>query len=119
MDLGTISIEAGSDLSAKQYIAIVETSDKAEVAGANTGIGILQNDPVAGQPATVRILGESFAQANGATDIAKWDPLASNASGILVKDTTDNNKVMALALEAYTKDETATIRVFVIPPARY
>lgn len=49
---------ANSDLSTKQYIAMIATAGKADVAGAAANIlGVLQNNPKAGQPASIMYAG--------------------------------------------------------------
>lgn len=59
-----LSLEAGEDLSGKQYYAVKRdaTTGKAVLAGANEKcLGILQNKPTAGQTAQVRTAGISNA----------------------------------------------------------
>ena len=98
------SYEANADLSSNQFYAVTDTAtNKVSLAGANTGRGILQNDPTSGQTATVRHLGLSKAVVDGSgTAIVYGDRLKSNASGILVKAATDNDEVLAHALGAST-----------------
>ena len=55
----TITLEAGADLSAKQYYFVaVDTSGKAVLTGDNGNpVGVLQNKPTAGQAASVCVYG--------------------------------------------------------------
>lgn len=82
-----ISRAAGADLSAQQFRAVkLNASGQVVVAGAGeAAIGILQNNPGAGQAATVRVAGISKARAGGT--IAAGGDVASNASGALVAAT--------------------------------
>lgn len=112
---------AGADLSAKQYLAVqLTTSGTVTVADATVRVaGILQNDPLSGEPASICMLGISKAVTDGnAGAIAYMDSLAPDANGKLVKTTTDNDEVVAVALGASTADGTI-ISVFVLPLRRY
>ena len=66
--LTSITIPAGSDLSAKQYYFVkADTDGKAALAGADDqALGILQNDPTAGQAATIAVGGVSKVVASAA-----------------------------------------------------
>ena len=65
-----ITFEAGADLSAKQfYVVYLSSADTVNVATSNSTqvpIGILQNDPESGKPASVCVSGVSKAEAGGA-----------------------------------------------------
>lgn len=56
----TITLEAAADLSAKQYYFVkVDANGKAAICAAATDkpIGVLQNDPTAGQTASIVVVG--------------------------------------------------------------
>lgn len=112
---------AGADLSAKQYYAMqLTTSETITTADATVRcVGILQNDPLSGEAASICMLGISKAVTDGnAGAIACMDALAPDAAGKLVKTTTDNDEVVAIALAPSTADGTI-ISVFVLPLRRY
>lgn len=112
---------AGADLSAKQYYALqLTTSETVTLADAAVRtIGILQNTPTSGQTASVMVLGISRAVSDGSgTAIAPMDTLASDANGVLVKTTADNDEAIAIAWEASTVSG-KIITVFVLPSRRY
>jgi hypothetical protein len=111
---------AGADLSAKQYYALqLTTSETVTLADATVRcVGILQNDPASGEAASVCLLGISKAITDGTSAIACMDSLAPDANGKLVKTTTDNDEVVAIALAPSTADGTI-IPVFVLPLRRY
>ena len=90
--------EAGADLSSSQFFAVKKTSAGIVLAGAGEKVaGILQNDPVSGDPANVRFIGGSKAVIGAA--VVNGAFLASNANGKLVTATSNDN-VCAQALEA-------------------
>lgn len=76
-----ITLIAAADLSAKQYFMVkVDSAGKAALAGAGDFcIGVLQNKPEAGQPATVRILGKTKVIAGGS--LSAGAKLAADANG--------------------------------------
>lgn len=92
----TITLVAAADLSAKQYCHIkVDSNGKAAVAAAGEfAIGILQNNPGAGQAATVAYSGVSKVLAGGTV-----------AAGATVKS--DSNGKAADAMEANTNTSDA------------
>jgi hypothetical protein len=83
-----ITLIAAADLSASGHVAIkVDTNGQAAVAAAGEpAIGVLQNAPVSGAVAKVRIAGTSYAKA-GTGGIVKGSLLASDAAGALVTAT--------------------------------
>lgn len=95
---------AGADLSAKQYhlVRLATTAKTVLVAGAATGpiIGVLQNDPLSGEAASVVCAGMTKSIAGGA--ISPGDLLTANSTGQCVATTTANNKVAGKALTAAT-----------------
>ena len=98
-NLKTISGEAGSDLSAKQYHFVTMAADgqyDATGDGAKAD-GILQNDPsVAGQAATIGIDGVSKLVVGGA--VTAGDDVSSNAAGRGVSATTTGDIILGRAL---------------------
>lgn len=93
---------AAADLSTKQYhiAALASTARQVKVAAAATGtvIGILQNDPLAGEAASVVCAGMTKSVAGAA--IAVGDLLTANSTGQCIATTTANNKVVGKALTA-------------------
>lgn len=117
----THSWAAGADLSAKQYYAVqLTTSETITLADATVRtVGILQDTPPSGVAGNVMLCGISRAITDGSgSAIAAMDTLASDANGKLVKTTTDNDEVVAVALQPSTTDG-AIIAVFVLPLRRY
>jgi hypothetical protein len=89
-----ISLLAAADLTSSQYLAIkVDANGKAALAGAGEScIGILQNNPNSGQPATVRVAGVSKMVASGALTAGAL--IASDGAGkakAAVKGTTNTS----------------------------
>jgi hypothetical protein len=93
----SFSLPAGADLTGKQFHAVVvNSSGNAAAAAANAlAVGILQNKPTTGQPATICYDGVSKA-AIGATVVA-GAKLASDAAGKLITATT-GQAVVGVAL---------------------
>lgn len=112
----------GADLSAKQFYAVqLTTSQTITLADATVRtLGVLQDTPPSsGATGTVRVQGISRAVSDGnAGAIACMDALASDANGKLVKTTTDNDEIVAIALEPSTADGTI-IAVLLQPLRRY
>ena len=80
--LTCISAEAGSDLSAKQYRFVDMASDAAVDAVSAAGgdaIGVLQNAPLAGEAASVAVMGVAKVVAGGT--ITAGDRVQSDANG--------------------------------------
>lgn len=96
---------AGSDLSSKQYHAVIFASTVGEVVIAdaltNSMIaGILQNDPTDGQPADVAYEGVAYGITES-TAIAFGSAVCSNATGeIQLAGANDECKCLGQALEA-------------------
>jgi len=104
-NLQCITLEAGQDLSAKQYYFIAHASDgqidPVGTLGANAD-GVLQNAPsVAGQPATVGIFGVSKVVANAAITRGAQVSSASNGKATTALTT---HRVLGIALEAAAAD---------------
>lgn len=105
INLQTISVEAGSDLSAKQYLAVkVNTSGQLAVAvGDDYAIGILQDDPAAaGRPGIVGIAGVVKGTAGGT--VTKGDRLVVDSASKLVTATGQAQHV-AIAIESAAVNE--------------
>lgn|SRR5690554_1817722 len=108
---------AGADLSNAQYQVVKFASTAGAVvsvsATTDPAIGILQNDPTAGQPASIAGPGSVATALAGANDIAAGDLLGFNSSGQVVDHTTDGRYHIAQALDGSSAvgDE---IRVVVI-----
>ncbi len=111
------SVKAANDLSALQYCAVAMTvEDSCSKAGTNTQqvLGILQNDPLAGEAAQVCLFGVCRAKANGGTDIVIGDQLSSGSGGRLIKNTTAGCMCVGVALQGATNDN-EIITVLVSP----
>ena len=96
---------AGADLDAKQYhlVRLAATTAKTVLvaAAATVGIiGVLQNDPKSGEPASVVCAGLTKGVAGGA--ITPGDLVTANTTGQCVATTTANNKVAGKAVTAAT-----------------
>lgn len=112
----------GADLSTKQFYAVqLTTSLTITLADATVRtIGILQDTPPTnGATGTVRVQGISRAISDGSgTAIAAMDALAPDANGVLTKTTTDNDEIVAIALEPSTASG-QIIAVLLQPLRRY
>lgn len=93
---------ATGSLAAAQYYPVKPSTTagyvKVATAAADKVIGILQNDPTAGQAALVAVHGLCKGIA-GSASVAAGDRLTVNSSGLL-PTTTGGNNVVAVALEA-------------------
>lgn len=87
---------AATDLSAKQYyvVMLATTAKQVKVSSGATAnnVGILQNDPAAGEPASVVAGGMTKALAGGT--INPGDLVTANTTAQCVATTTANNKVV-------------------------
>ena len=95
-----ISLEAAADLSASQFLFVVcDSAGKAALAGAEgNAIGVLQNKPVAGQPAEVAYAGVAKVIAGAA--VAAGARVESDAAGKAVTVAGANSVVLGFALTA-------------------
>lgn len=95
-------LTAVGDLSAKQYhvamLASTARTVKASTGPTAANVGILDNDPVAGEPASV--IGAGMAKAYSGAAIAAGDLVTANTTAQLVTTTTANNKVVGRAITA-------------------
>lgn len=109
--MGTISsanyitlpgLTASATLAAKQYYCVKMASTAKQVivgaAATDRVIGIVQNDPAAGEEALVAIAGACKAAAE--TSVSVGDYVASSSTGRVKTTTTGNDDVIGLALEA-------------------
>lgn len=109
-----------TDLSTRQYYAMrLSAEDTLALGGATGGttarvIGILQNDPLAGENGQVCMLGFTKAVVNAGTDIAAMNFLTCGSAGRLVKLTTAGSFFIGRALEAATNTH-EIIDIFVCP----
>lgn len=94
----SITLVAAADLSAKQYRVVkIDSNGKAAMPDADDlGIGILQNNPGSGQPATVGYGGVSKALAGGT--IAAGARVTSDANGALIAASTAGDAVVGVAI---------------------
>jgi len=94
----TITLVAGADLSELQYRFVgVNASGEAVAAGAGaSAIGVLQNDPLQGQAATIAISGVIKVEAGGV--VTRGGPVASGANGVAANAANDDN-VLGTALD--------------------
>lgn len=100
--LKSISLEAGADLSAKQYLfGVVDSNGKLVVAGAKAKVaGVIQNNNIAGEATTVGFQGVSKVKAGAA--ITAGAEVESDAAGKAV--TLTDGKSVGIALESATAD---------------
>ena len=93
---------AGADLSSNQYYPVKFASTAGEVVKATAATdafaGVLQNDPVDGDAASVIGLGAATVRA-GTSTITYGSKLTANSSGAITT-TTDTNTYFAVALAA-------------------
>lgn len=111
------SFPASADLSALQYnpVALGSTGIAAIAAATTRAVGVLQNKPLSGEAAEIRMLGTTKAVSDGSgTAIAAGDYVGPNASGVMVKKATADYNVAGMALDASTASGTV-IRVFLTP----
>lgn len=113
------SFTAAADLSALQYNPVsLGSSGVSAIAAATTrAIGVLQNKPLSGEAAEVRILGRTKAVSDGSgTAIAAGDLVGPNASGVMVKKATNDYNVAGIACDASSASGTI-IGVILTPGA--
>jgi len=98
-----VTFEAGEDLSDKQYSFVYLSADNT-VSACTTGhldaIGVLQNKPVAGEAAVVRVLGLSKVVSGGT--IAVNNRVVSDTDGKAAAEATPSDteqKILGVAVE--------------------
>lgn len=116
-----LTLVAAADLSAKQYFFVkVDSNGKAAVCAAATDkpVGVLQNKPKSGEPATVRVLGVSKVSSNAA--LAEGDLIGPSTDGQAEPkvDTTDVAEyyVGQMLTETAAADEIGTALINCITP---
>lgn len=109
-------LTALTDLAAKQYhaVALATTARTVKQAGGGTtpNIGILQNDPAAGEPASV--VGAGMTKAYSGAPINAGALVTSNTTGQLVTTSTANHQVIGRAITA-AAGTAVLFEVFVAP----
>lgn len=110
-----LTLVAAGDLSAKQFCAVgVNSAGRAAIADADDQvIGIVQNNPAAGQAANVAYGGVSKAKLGGT--VAAGARVTSNASGEIVAATTGGDSVIGVALTGGASGEIVSILVHPFP----
>jgi hypothetical protein len=115
---------ADVDLSASQYYFVIPASTAGYVKIAATAaasvLGVLQNDPKAGEVATVRMLGFSKVRANAesaASPIVFGGLVKSGSHGQAVGalNPAASSITAGVAMEAYSSGSGAYIEIFLLP----
>jgi len=104
-----ITLEAASDLSASQYLAVkVDSNGQAALAGAaDYSVGVLQNKPDAqGKAAAIMVYGITRAIYGGS--INPGDRVRADANGKMVAVST-SGPVLGIALESGSADEVHSV----------
>lgn len=108
------NLVANSDLSAKQFLAVKQTTTARKVDLASTGgeaiTGILQNTPKAGEAVEVTYAGYTKAKA-GAAGFTAGDQLMTEAATGKLVTKTSTNAVVAVAHETAAANVIALVRV--------
>lgn len=116
------SFKADVDLSAKQYYFVIPASTAGYVQACATAgacvLGILQNDPAAGEEAQVRMFGPSKIIANAGSAITYGGPVKSGSDGMGWGSATITacTHICAVACEALASGSGIEIEVFLLPP---
>ena len=117
---------AAVDLSSYQYYVMVAGSTAGECTVATghgaSAIGILQNDPTAGEEAVVRVFGFSKVRATteaAASTLKAWNPVKSSSTGMITGFVTSTagsaNWQLGLSTETYSTGSGAYLEMFVTP----
>lgn len=109
---------ADADLSDRIYrfVAAASTAGRVKLAtGASNPLplGVLQNNPKAGEPAAVRLGGVTLVEANAATSISFGDHLTANSVGQAVK--ASGSPAAAIALEGLSSGSGILIKALLTP----
>ena len=96
---------ATATLASKQYYIVQASSTAGEVKQSDTAatdpiLGIVQNDPAAGEVAEVAFQG--ICKAAAETGVSYGDSLTVSSTGRVKTTTTDGDRIVGLALEATT-----------------
>ena len=115
--LQIITREAGIDLSAKQYYFAVANAGKANLPGADGGraLGVIQNDPTAGQPAVIATGGITKVVSDGSIEI---DDAVSIKSGGKAKEAASGEYIQGTALEGDGGVDGTVISILLQPQGR-
>lgn len=105
----SLSLVAAADLSAKQFCAVtVNSAGRAAIADADDQvIGIVQNNPAAGQAANIAFGGVSKAKLGGT--VAAGARVTSNASGEIVAAASAGDSVIGVALTGGASGEIISV----------
>jgi hypothetical protein len=114
-----LPFSASGDLSAAQYRFVAPAGAARGVIRATGGsgpapIGVLQNDPVSGEAATVRVFGTTLLYANadsGAIGYRDWLTSASDGQAILAA----GSALVGMALGALASGSGVLIEAYVFP----
>ena len=115
--------KAAIDLSSYQYRFVSAGSVAGEVTlsalGAST-LGVLQNDPVAGEEATVRWFGSTKVMANAGSAIVNGGLVKSGSDGMAWGYASPTASVYAagVAMEALSSGSGVMIEIFLLPYTR-
>ena len=120
-DVRPLSFKAAADLSSSQYLAVrLDTSAGVLLSNATSEtMGILQNNPVTNALAAVSRPGDVTKAVVSGTLVIGVTRLASDANGLLVPTTSDNDEVIAIALSARSGASSSIGTVLQVGPARY
>lgn len=99
----TVSLEAASNLSSYQYYVVKFASTAGQVKLATTPatdtiIGVLQNEPTAGQEAQIAGIGYCIAAAEAS--VSAGNPVTCSSTGRVKATTTDKDEVLGFAMQA-------------------
>ena len=109
-----ITLKAGADLSAKQYLFVkIDANGDAVLAGnGENAIGVLQNAPASGEAANIAVAGVSKVIIGDTTSLDSGVVISSDANGkatlgvstdfalaILIEDTTANDDVVSCLIQ--------------------
>lgn len=103
LGVADLAMQAGADLSAKQYYCVVADTDEGDVvlAGANVKImGVLQNAPASGYAATIRTARGVTTKVIAGDVVAVGDFLSTDSSGRVVKASGAKQIINGQALSA-------------------
>ncbi|MDD5034121.1 MAG: DUF2190 family protein [Methylococcaceae bacterium] len=95
-----LSFKAENTFAAKQFYAVeMSADDQVDVCDATTDtvIGVIQNNPAAGQAASVRVYGVTKWVSDG-TPTTVGDYVGTGATGLAVKKSANTDKIAGIAL---------------------
>lgn len=112
---------ADIDLSASQYRFVVPASTVGNIKGSVTSgasvFGVLQNDPKAGEVATVRVLGTTLLYVDSASPASygKFLKTGSNGQGLGYQSLTASTFGAAIALDNVTSGSGILVEAMIMP----